>query len=283
MAEEILSSIAEWHRRGIDFVLVTVVGVRGSTYRGLGARQLIAADGTMVGTVSGGCLDNELVAIATEMGQESEPRLVEFDLTADDEAVWGWGIGCNGVTELIIEVGASAHELAELIDAGPAALLHTLSGPEIGTHIALDDGDAEWGEDIADAKRDGRHRRLHRGGIDYLLEILSSPSRLVVCGAGHDAVPLVRLAKELGYEVTVVDDRRAVSDPGEVSRSKPRWCNALPPNWRIESRSTTARPSSSCRTTTCVTSIFWDRSSAKARPTSAVSVPGNVSSECSKT
>lgn len=209
MAEEIFSSIAEWHRRGINFVLATVVGVRGSTYRGLGARQLIAADGTMVGTVSGGCLDNELIAIASEMGPESEPRLAAFDLTADDEAVWGWGIGCNGVTELIIEAAASAHELAGLIDERPAALLHTLSGPEIGSHLALDDGDAEWGEELADAKRDGRHRRLHRGGTDYLLEILSSPSRLVVCGAGHDAVPLVRLGKELGYQVTVVDDRRA--------------------------------------------------------------------------
>ncbi|CAN5241728.1 XdhC family protein [soil metagenome] len=209
MAEEILSSIAEWHRRGINFVLATVVGVRGSTYRGLGARQLIAADGTMVGTVSGGCLDNDLIAIASEMGRESAPRLVAFDLTADDEAVWGWGIGCNGVTELIIEAAASAHELAGLIDEGRADLLHTLSGPEIGSHLALDDEEAEWGEELADAKRDGRHRRIHRGGIDYLLEILSSPSRLVVCGAGHDAVPLVRLGKELGYEVTVVDDRRA--------------------------------------------------------------------------
>jgi xanthine dehydrogenase accessory factor len=91
----------------------------------------------------------------------------------------------------------------------PPALLHVLSGPELGSHLALGEGDPEWGDEIAEARRDGRHRRIHRHGTDYMLELLSSAPRLVVCGAGHDAVPLVRLGSELGYEVTVVDDRRA--------------------------------------------------------------------------
>lgn len=209
MAEEILSTIAEWNRRGIEFVLATVVGVRGSTYRGLGARQLVAADGTMVGTVSGGCLDNELIAIAGEMGRGGAARVVEFDLTADDEVVWGWGIGCNGVTELLVEPADAAAGLASILDRDPVGILHTLSGTELGRHRAIEQGDSGWGSELAEAMRDGRHRRAHRDGVDYLLEVISSPPRLVVCGAGHDAVPLVRLGKELGYEVTVVDDRRA--------------------------------------------------------------------------
>ncbi|MGI8518316.1 MAG: XdhC family protein [Acidimicrobiia bacterium] len=209
MTEDVLPTIPDWNRRQIDFVLTTVVGVRGSTYRGLAARQLVAADGTMVGTVSGGCLDNDLIAIAAEMGRDAEPRLVMFDLTADDEAVWGWGIGCNGVTELLIESANSAAQFATVIGERPVAILHTLSGPEIGRHLAISDVDPGWGTEVAAALRDGRHRRLHREGVDYLLEVNSTPPRLVVCGAGHDAVPLVRLGKELGHEVTVVDDRRA--------------------------------------------------------------------------
>lgn len=209
MADEILPTIAEWNRRGIKFVLATVVGVRGSTYRGLGARQLVATDGTMVGTVSGGCLDNELIAIAGEMGPNGAARLSEFDLTADDEAVWGWGIGCNGVTELLVEPAEAAAGLARILDQSPMGILHILSGSELGRHRAIEEDDPEWAAELAEALRDGRHRRVHRDGVDYLLEVISSPPRLVVCGAGHDAVPLVRLGKELGYEVTVVDDRRA--------------------------------------------------------------------------
>jgi xanthine dehydrogenase accessory factor len=206
---EILSTIADWDRRGIDFVLATVVGVRGSTYRGLAARQLVAADGTMVGTVSGGCLDNELALIAAGMDRKAPPKLVEFDLTADDEAVWGWGIGCNGITELLVESSSAATELAGDMRVDAPAMIHTLSGPGFGHHQRIDESDPDWGEELADALRDGRHRRVHRDGVDYLLELTSPPPQLVVCGAGHDAVPLVRLGKELGYDVTVVDDRRA--------------------------------------------------------------------------
>jgi xanthine/CO dehydrogenase XdhC/CoxF family maturation factor len=201
--------MVEWNRRGIEFVLATVVGVRGSTYRGLGARQLVATDGTMVGTVSGGCLDNELISIAAAMGKDALPRLVEFDLTADDEAVWGWGIGCNGVTELLVESSVSAGLLATELRSDTPAVVHTLSGPDLGNHRRIDADQPDWASELADALRDGRHRRVHRGRTNYLLELTSPPPRLVVCGAGHDAVPLVRLGKELGYDVTVVDDRRA--------------------------------------------------------------------------
>ncbi|MDH5521629.1 MAG: XdhC family protein, partial [Acidimicrobiia bacterium] len=98
-----MDTISEWSQRDVRFALATVVGVRGSTYRGLTARQLISSDGTSVGTVSGGCLDSDLHAVAAEVIATSRAQLVEFDLTADDEAVWGWGIGCNGATEVLVE------------------------------------------------------------------------------------------------------------------------------------------------------------------------------------
>ncbi|MGH8958557.1 MAG: XdhC family protein, partial [Acidimicrobiia bacterium] len=209
MTDLVLQTVPEWLRRQIPFVLATVVGVRGSTYRGLGARQLISSDGSMAGTVSGGCLDKELIDIAGEMGEDDPAHIVEFDLTADDEDVWGWGIGCNGVTQLLVEPAKAAQALSDLIDSSPGGILHTLSGPDVGTHLGVDVNDETWGVELSEARREGRHRRLHRRGLDYLLEVVSARSRLIVCGAGHDAVPLVRLGKELGFETTVVDDRRA--------------------------------------------------------------------------
>lgn len=209
MTEPVLSSIPDWLKRQVSFVLATVVGVKGSTYRGLGARQLIAADGSLVGTVSGGCLDNELIELAGGMGPNDPARMVEFDLTADDESVWGWGIGCNGVTQLLIEPSRSAALLAELFDKRPAGIVHTLSGPATGEHAPIERGDPVWGTELNEARREGRHRRISRDGVDYLLEVISSRPQLIVCGAGHDAVPLVRLAREMGFETTVVDDRRA--------------------------------------------------------------------------
>lgn len=204
----IFTTIAEWAKKDVPFALATVVGVRGSTYRGLAARQLIAADGTSVGTVSGGCLDNDLKQVALDVLRSGRPALVEFDLTADDEAVWGWGIGCNGATELLVEPGPSAVELSLIRATGALAVVHGLSGDGLGAHLPISADDLEWGADALEAKAAGRHRRVDRAGNQYLLEVISGRPRLVVCGAGHDAAPLVKLGAELGFEVTVVDDRR---------------------------------------------------------------------------
>jgi len=222
MAEfnRILESIVEWRDRGLDFALATVVGVRGSTYRGLAARQLVAADGTSVGTVSGGCLDSDLKGIAARVIEEDTARVVEFDLTADDEAIWGWGIGCNGATRLLVEPAGSAFEIAQRIarlrgTQRPAAVVHFLSETGgVGTRAVVThsyvDGSIpdELVVEARDALAMSRHRLARTDSIEALIEVVASPSRLIVCGAGHDAVPVVRLGAELGFEVIVVDDRR---------------------------------------------------------------------------
>ena len=206
--QQIIATINDWAEREVPFALATVVGVRGSTYRGLAARQLVAADGTSVGTVSGGCLDSDLNVVAARVQASGKAELVEFDLTADDEAIWGWGIGCNGVTELLVEPESTALALAEVIKSTPPGIVHLLSGPEMGSHVAVTADDPAWGQEVLEARADGRHRRVDRGRERFLLEVISGRPRLIVCGAGHDAVPLVRLGSELGFEVTVADDRR---------------------------------------------------------------------------
>lgn len=208
--DRVLESAEEWHGRGVEFALATVVGVRGSTYRGLAARQLMAADGTSVGTVSGGCLDHDLQAVVGDVISAGEPRLVEFDLTADDEAVWGWGIGCNGVTRLLVEPADAVMELVSTIRPAPRPVVvaHHL-GERLGERTLIHPGgDGELAESAAAAVTEGWHRVSEVSGEPVLFEVLGARRRLVVCGAGHDAAPLVRLGAELGYEPVLVDDRR---------------------------------------------------------------------------
>lgn len=218
--DRILETIGEWTAREQEFALATVVGVRGSTYRGLAARQLVAVDGTSVGTVSGGCLDSDLVAVAAEVMDDGEARIVEFDLTADDEAIWGWGIGCNGATRLLVESSRTAVPMAERLSElrgaqRPAAVVHILGGGEgVGSRAVVTHNDVEGSipdglvSEAREALVVSRNRLAMVGGFEALIEVVASPSRLVVCGAGHDAVPVVRLGAELGFEVIVVDDRR---------------------------------------------------------------------------
>lgn len=207
-----LDTVRSWSDAGSRFALATVVGVRGSTYRGLCARQLFSEDGASVGTVSGGCLDQDLRAVALRVIESDRPEVVEFDLTADDEAVWGWGIGCNGATRLLVETGSTASALADLLASPPAGtfcVVHPLADP--ASRWVVTSGSSPDGGTVSEALAaigDGRHRTATFGDAEYLFEVVGAPRRVVVFGAGHDAAPVVSLAASMGFQVLVVDDRR---------------------------------------------------------------------------
>src|SRR5712691_11866273 len=113
--QDVLRAIEEGRDRGARMALATVVGVQGSTYRREGARLLIPEEGRPVGTISGGCLEGDVREAAIEIMRDGRPRLLHFDLTADDEAVWGWGLGCNGIVDVFVEPAEGAFRTAGAI------------------------------------------------------------------------------------------------------------------------------------------------------------------------
>src|SRR4029077_5829584 len=113
--QDVLRAIEEGRDAGARMALATIVGVRGSTYRREGARLLIREAAKPVGTISGGCLEGDVRVTATEIMADGVPRLLHFDLTADDEAVWGWGLGCNGVIDVFVEPAEQAVQMAGAI------------------------------------------------------------------------------------------------------------------------------------------------------------------------
>jgi xanthine dehydrogenase accessory factor len=232
--ESILRSIEEGVAAGHRMALATIVGVQGSTYRREGARLLVPEHGNPVGTISGGCLEGDVRAAAAKVMDSNTPQLLHFDLTADDEAVWGWGLGCNGVIDVFVEPAAGAATIAEAMRRAISeqrllavvTVMASGGAPRPGTRMVVGpDGlvDGSLGElwldrrasgESARALQEGRSERLELAdGLEVFIEVLSPPLRLLVCGAGHDAVPLVRSAAGLGWQVEVVDDRDAFLDP----------------------------------------------------------------------
>jgi xanthine/CO dehydrogenase XdhC/CoxF family maturation factor len=230
--QDVLRAIEDAAARGESMALATVVAIRGSTYRREGARLAIPAEGSPVGTISGGCLEGEVCQIAGDVMREGTTRLLRYDLTADDEAVWGWGLGCNGVIDVFVEPAEQAVQMAgairraideqrELVavtvieaqggaPAVPGARM--LVEPDGTTEGTLGDPglDAAAADAAVLAIAEDRSRVVSLGrGVDAFVEALVPPIRLLVCGAGHDAIPLVRFAAGLGWRVEVVDDRQA--------------------------------------------------------------------------
>ena len=252
---DVLTAIGSLSASGQRMALATIVAVRGSTYRRPGARLLVPEEGAPIGNISGGCLEGDVADMARLVMEEGRARLAGWDLTADDDAVWGLGLGCNGAIEVFIEPADRAAEAARALrtaleEERPISLVTVIESTEPeaiapgARLIVMPDGAVEGslGRSDVDAEAIAAARELlttERSeirtlaeGIRAFVEILDPPLRLVICGAGHDAVPLVRAASLLGWNVTVVDDRPAflnrerfpeahgfasVDDPSEVA------------------------------------------------------------------
>src|SRR5437867_12873147 len=100
---DVLAAIESLSAKGERMALATIVAVRGSTYRRPGARLLVPEEGAPVGNLSGGCLEGDVADMARIVMEEGRARLAGWDLTADDDAVWGLGLGCNGAVEVVID------------------------------------------------------------------------------------------------------------------------------------------------------------------------------------
>src|SRR5690606_39369942 len=102
-APEVRAALERARAEGRRAALATVVHVAGSAYRREGARMVVLDDGSRYGMISGGCLEDAVADAARQVLQTGRPQLLRFDMTADDDVVWGLGLGCNGVVDVYVE------------------------------------------------------------------------------------------------------------------------------------------------------------------------------------
>lgn len=222
-AERFLDALAEVRAGGGRAAAATIVRVHGSAYRREGTRMLVRPDGTYVCALSGGCLEPAVADAAARVIATGEPAVVSYDLA--DDSVWGLNIGCTGAVDIRIEridddrvttgwLGVMAR--------GEAAVLVTPLADDGGRRIVFRSGEPEGRlsdpriEGAADALALARLSARHPEsgvetieGVDVFFEVNAAAPALIVFGAGHDAVPLNRLAWDLGFAVTIVDPREA--------------------------------------------------------------------------
>ena len=230
---DVLSAIESLSARGEKLALATIVSVKGSTYRRPGARLLVPEDGAPIGNISGGCLEGDVADVARIVMREGVARIASWDLTADDDDVWGLGLGCNGAIEVFVEPADKAAEVAgalrmALEEERPISMITVLESavdgiaqgdrllvrPDGTTQGTLGDGSVDAAATEIALEQLGREASEIRtlpgpGEVRAFVEVLEPPLRLVICGAGHDAAPLVRAAAGLGWSAVVVDDRPA--------------------------------------------------------------------------
>lgn len=208
-------------------VLATVVDVEGSSYRLPGAKMLILENGETFGTVSGGCLEADVLERAQKVLKTGEPQIFIYDTTSAEDSVFSLNMGCRGVIRILLEPIRDnkfiefLHSCFKKRKKGVSA---TLISPEncikIGTRFMLDENENfqnNFAEELRNQISENARQVLadeksalqtyEFGEIFY--EYIAPTIALTIFGAGADAVPLVEIAKNLGWYVSVIDHRPA--------------------------------------------------------------------------
>ena len=236
--ERILPLWRELEAAAADFVLATVVAVQGSSYRKPGACMLLAPDGRRAGTVSGGCLEAQVASRAWWLTANG-PSVQRYS-TVEEDGDLPYGSGCGGVVFLLLERRPTAGPLLTALQQAfdrriPLAVATVLDGPQLGRR-AFAGRELEPSENLPHANQADHAGAASLQAIDASLQDMAAlalasnesmeksisiqgsevrvwtnfrPARpgLWIFGAGDDAKPLLSLAKELGWFVSVADGR----------------------------------------------------------------------------
>ena len=230
---DVLDELMRRYSAGEKVALGTVVATFSSAPRAPGASMLVAEDGTVSGSVSGGCVEGAVYELAQQVLADGEPVLERYGVSDDD--AFAVGLTCGGIIDIYTESFSAADfpELAELAKSiqteEPVALATVVAHPDksrIGRHLVVwpsktsgDLGSPRAEAAVADDARGllatGRSGTLHYGeegqrrgeGMSVFVNSFEPPPRMLVFGAIDFATAMARLGSYLGYRVTVCDAR----------------------------------------------------------------------------
>jgi xanthine dehydrogenase accessory factor len=247
----IIDSFNAWRQTGEPIVMATVFATEGSTYSKAGHRIIIATNGDYQGLVSGGCVEGDLAAHAHMVFITGEARTITYDLRQDEDEIWGMGVGCDGVLKILLQRldADSGYEPFNTITERQTA---ANGGGTCVTVIESEDKEllpgatwVNWGDDslawqmpedrmsaiknqsgtLGKESKPRLLRQPSRGGAFTALHVPIQPiPRLLIMGAGPDAAPLLAMANEVGWFVTIIDHRQARIDDPAFSSAEHRLC-----------------------------------------------------------
>ena len=212
---EVRDDIHRWLARGDRVALATVVATRRSAPRPIGAKLAISAGGELAGSVSGGCVENEVYEVAREVLVDGPPRLLSYGIS--DDLALSVGLPCGGEIDVFVEEVRSPliERLLQVVESGERAIMLTvLEGPDAGAGVLVtEDGErvGNAAEEVAERApeliRHGRSGIVEAAGRKVFADVYGPPPRLLIYGAVDTAEALSRAARDIGWQPIVADAR----------------------------------------------------------------------------
>lgn len=207
---DLLRQAAGWLVAGRGVAIATVIETWGSAPRPVGSHLIVDEAGLFLGSVSGGCVEGDVIAAALDVIQDAKPRLLTFGVA--DETAWRAGLSCGG--RIAVHVTRAGRR--DLLDA----LCAELSARRACATVNLLEGQDQWlvppeaGDDrlsgaALDLLRRGTSGCVTQAGRRFFVNVYAPPPRLVIVGAVHITQALAPMAHSVGFDVAVVDPRSA--------------------------------------------------------------------------
>jgi len=212
----VLSKALDWLAEGRRVALATVIQTWGSAPQPVGSQLVIDAEGNFLGSVSGGCVEAEVITEAADVIATGKPKALEFGV--EDNTAWKVGLACGGSIRIFVEPLMAGRR-------SPDGLLHRLISDvqarhkvALVTHLATgarslahspDDLGQHLAPALEDAFRRGNSMAVAGSDGEVFINMFNPTIRLIIVGAVHVAQPLVPMARALGYDVVIVDPRSA--------------------------------------------------------------------------
>ena len=224
---DVPSLALEWVKAGRQAALVSVISTWGSAPRPLGSQLVVRDDMHFEGSVSGGCIEGDVLTVAMDVIAAGTPKLLDYGVTNDQ--AWSVGLACGGRIRVFLQPVDTALEaiLEDLnqrrLDKRPVVMA-TLVEDGQSTLYSPAETLKIWGSDLtAEAEAAitaDRPRSLVRADQEIFLNVFNPPLRLFVIGAVHIAQALVPMAELAGFEVTVIDPRGVFANQARLGAAR---------------------------------------------------------------
>ena len=199
---EILSELERWRTRGDRIAMARVVATRRSAPRPVGSKLIVSERGELAGSVSGGCVESEVVEAAREVLAGGQPRLLTYGIS--DDLALSVGLPCGG--EIDVWVSEPEPELLQELAtvARDERRAVTLIDLDVGTERLVQDGEEEVADELI---RSGHSKVVELEGTRFFADVFGPPPRLLVYGAVDTADALCAAAHAVGWHAIVADAR----------------------------------------------------------------------------
>ncbi|MEO1514313.1 MAG: XdhC/CoxI family protein [Bacteroidota bacterium] len=223
--KELLPAVLDWVKEGTPFALATVTHTWGSSPRPIGSVMAISGQMDMLGSVSGGCIEGAVVTEAMEVMADGLSRQLAYGVTNED--AWSVGLSCGGKVEVFVEqVAVNAGSESErtvwaslwrCLANDLACIWLTRLAEGEGEHVLVHPDGRMLGERASDrlkelalqSYQERKNQIVEVASERWFVRILPRRSQLLIIGAAHVSVDLVRLAQLYDFETIVIDPRKA--------------------------------------------------------------------------